>query len=102
MNHWDEVLPGKILRVNNEDVVDDLEGQVVRMLEFLELPFEEACISFHETERSVRTASSEQVRQPINKEGMQRWKPYSKNLKPLVESLGKDLLKPEDISLINN
>ena len=102
MNHWDEVLPGKILRVNNEDVVDDLEGQVVRMLEFLELPFEEACISFHETERSVRTASSEQVRQPINKEGMQRWKPYAKNLKPLVESLGKDLLKPEDIALINN
>ena len=84
MNHWDEVLPGKILRVNNEDVIDDLEGQVTRMLEFLELPFEEACISFHETERSVRTASSEQVRQPINKEGMQRWKPYAKNLKPLV------------------
>ena len=85
MDHWDEVLPGKILRVNNEDVIDDLEGQVVtRMLEFLELPFEEACISFHETERSVRTASSEQVRQPINKEGMQRWKPYAKNLKPLV------------------
>ena len=102
MNHWDEVLPGKILRVNNEDVIDDLVGQVTRMLEFLELPFEEACISFHETERSVRTASSEQVRQPINKEGMQRWKPYSKNLKPLLESLGKDLLKPEDIALINN
>ena len=102
MNHWDEVLPGKILRVNNEDVIDDLEDKCTRMLEFLELPFEEACISFHETERSVRTASSEQVRQPINKEGMQRWKPYSKNLKPLLESLGKDLLKPEDIALINN
>ena len=71
------------------------------MLEFLELPFEEKCISFHETERSVRTASSEQVRQPINKKGMERWRPYSKNLKPLVASLGKDLLKPEDIALIN-
>ena len=101
MNHWDKVLPNKILRVNNEDVIEDLEGQVKRMLEFLELPFEEECISFHETERSVRTASSEQVRQPINKEGMERWRPYSKNLKPLVESLGKDLLKPEDIALIN-
>ena len=102
MNHWDEVLPGKILRVNNEDVVDDLEGQVSRMLEFLEIPFEEACISFHETERLVRTPSSEQVRKPVNKDGMERWKPYSKNLKPLLESLGDDLLKPEDISLINN
>ena len=101
MNHWDKVLPNKILRVNNEDVIEDLEGQVKRMLEFLELPFEEECISFHETERSVRTASSEQVRQPINKEGMERWRPYSKYLKPLVESLGKDLLKPEDIALIN-
>ncbi len=102
MNHWDEVLPGKILRVNNEDVVDDLEGQVKRMLEFLEIPFEEACISFHETERLVRTPSSEQVRKPVNKDGMERWKPYSKNLKPLLESLGDDLLKPEDIALINN
>jgi len=102
MNHWDEVLPGKILRVNNEDVVDDLEGQVTRMLEFLEIPFEEACISFHETERLVRTPSSEQVRKPVNKDGMERWKPYSKNLKPLLESLGDDLLKPEDIALINN
>ena len=72
------------------------------MLEFLEIPFEEACISFHETERLVRTPSSEQVRKPVNEDGMERWKPYSKNLKPLLESLGDDLLKPEDISLINN
>ena len=70
MNHWDKVLPNKILRVNNEDVIEDLEGQVKRMLEFLELPFEEGCISFYETDRSVRTASSEQVRKPINKAGM--------------------------------
>ena len=101
MDHWDRVLPGKILRVNNEDVINDLEGQVIRILNYLELPFEKSCISFHETKRSVRTASSEQVRKPVNKEGMERWKPYSKNLKPLVESLGKDLLKPEDIALIN-
>ena len=101
MNHWDEVLPGKILRVNNEDVVDDLEGQVTRMLEFLEIPFEEECISFYKTDRLVRTPSSEQVRKPVNKDGMERWKPYSKNLKPLLESLGDDLLKPEDIALIN-
>ena len=101
MDHWNNVLPDKILRVNNEDVIEDLEGQVRRMLEFLELPFEEQCISFHETDRSVRTASSEQVRRPINKDGMERWKPYSKHLKPLVDSLGQQLLKPEDIQLIN-
>ena len=101
MDHWNRVLPNKILRVNNEDVIDDLEGQVRRMLEFLELPFEESCISFHETERSVRTASSEQVRKPINKEGMERWKPYAKNLKPLLNALDTDLLKPEDIAYIN-
>ena len=101
MNHWDEVLPGKILRVNNEDVINDLEGQVRRMLNFLEIPFEEGCISFHETDRSVRTASSEQVRQPINKKGQGRWKPYSKYLKPLINSLDKNLLIQEDIDLIN-
>ena len=100
MNHWDSVLPGKILRVNNEDVVEDLEGQVTNILEFLELPFEEECISFYETERSVRTASSEQVRKPVNKEGMGRWKPYAKYLKPLVKTLDQDLLKSEDIAHI--
>ena len=101
MDHWNRVLPNQILRVNNEDIIEDLEGQVMRILEFLELPFEEECISFYETDRSVRTASSEQVRRPINKEGMERWKPYSRNLKPLLNHLGEDLVKPEDIALIN-
>ena len=101
MNHWENVLPGKILRVNNEDVINDLEGQVHRILDYLGLPFEESCISFHKTDRSVRTASSEQVRQPINKRGMDRWKPYAKNLKPLLETLDNKLLIQEDISLIN-
>ncbi len=101
MDHWDKVLPNKILRVNNEDVIENLEGQVNRLLNFLDLPFEEECISFHETDRLVRTASSEQVRQPINKKGMGRWKPYAKNLKPLLETLDNKLLIQEDISLIN-
>ena len=101
MDHWNGVLPGKVLKVNNEDVIEDLEGQVRRMLEFLELPYEEECISFYETDRLVRTASSEQVRKPINKDGMERWKPYSKNLRPLVDSLDEGLLKPEDIAMIN-
>ena len=102
MNHWNKVLPNKILRENIEDIIDDLEGQVKRMLDFLELPFEESCIKFYETDRSVRTASSEQVRKPINKSGMDRWKPYAKNLKTLVDNLDEDLLKPEDIALINS
>ena len=102
MNHWDKVLPNKVLRVNNEDIIDDLEGQVRRMLSFLDLPFEEECISFHKTNRSVRTASSEQVRKPVNKSGMGRWKPYASNLKVLAENLDNELLMPEDIALINS
>ena len=101
MDHWNKVLPGKILKVNNEDIINDLEGQVKRIIDYLELPFEKECISFYNTKRSVRTASSEQVRKPINKDGVERWKPYSKNLKPLVDCLGEKLLKPEDIALIN-
>ena len=101
MNHWESVLPNKILRVNNEDIIDNLETQVRRILEFLELPFEQSCVSFHETNRSVRTASSEQVRQPINKKGMGRWKPYAKHLNPLINVLDKSLLHQKDIDLIN-
>ena len=102
MDHWDKVLPNKILRVNNEDVIDDLEGQVKRMLDFLELPFEESCITFYETDRSVRTASSEQVRKPVNRSGQGRWKPYAKNLGALVQNIDNNLLKPEDIALIKS
>ena len=101
MDHWDKVLPNKILRVNNEDIIEDLENQVIRILKFLEIPFEESCVKFYETDRSIRTPSSEQVRKPVNKSGMGRWKPYAKNLKTLVDNLDKDLLKPEDIALIN-
>ena len=101
MDHWNRVLPGKILKVNNEDIINDLEGQVKRIIDYLELPFEKECISFYNTKRSVRTASSEQVRKPINKDGVERWKPYSKKLKPLVDCLGEELLRPEDIALIN-
>ena len=100
MDHWDRVLPGKILRFNNEDVVEDLENQVSRLLEFLEIPFEEQCISFYETDRLIRTPSSEQVRKPVNKDGMGRWKPYAKYLKPLLDVIDEDLLKPEDIAHI--
>jgi tetratricopeptide (TPR) repeat protein len=88
MEHWDAVLPGKVLRVQHEDVVDDLEGNVRRILEFCELEFEPACVEFHKTERSVRTASSEQVRQPIFKEGIDQWRNYEPWLGPLRQALG--------------
>ncbi len=88
MDHWDIVLPGKVLRVQHEDVLDDLEGQTRRMLDFLGVEFEEQCLAFHKTERAVRTASSEQVRQPINRKGQGAWKPFEPWLGPLREALG--------------
>ncbi len=91
MNHWDSVLPGKILRVRYEDVVADLDTQVRRLLDYCELPFEEACINFHQTERAVRTASSEQVRQPIFKSGVDQWENFSEYLDPLRNILGPEL-----------
>ncbi len=91
MNHWDQALPGWILRVQHEDVVADLEGQVRRLLDFCELPFEDACLHFHETERAVRTASSEQVRRPINKDGLDAWTRFDAHLGPLRAALGPDL-----------
>jgi tetratricopeptide (TPR) repeat protein len=88
MDHWEEVLPGKVLRVQHEDVLDDLEGQTRRMLDYLGLPFEQACLDFHRTERAVRTASSEQVRQPINRKGQGAWKPFEPWLGELKAALG--------------
>src|SRR5579859_7067279 len=93
MEHWDAVLPGRILRVHHEDVVDDLEGSVQRMLDHCGLPFEPACIAFHKTRRSVRTPSSEQVRQPIFREGLDQWKTYEPWLRPLEDALGDALVR---------
>ena len=87
MQHWDTVLPGRILRVQHEDVVDDLEGNVRRLLDFCQLEFEPACLEFYKTERSVRTASSEQVRQPIYKEGLDQWRNFEPWLQPLRAAL---------------
>ena len=91
MDHWDSVLPGEILRVIYEDVVEDLESQVRRILEFCGLPFERACIDFHQTKREVRTASSEQVRQPLFKSGLEQWRAYEPWLDPLKDALGPAL-----------
>ena len=93
MQHWDEVLPGKVLRVWHEDVVDDLEHNVRRILDFCGLEFEPACVEFYKTERSVRTASSEQVRQPIFRAGLDQWKHYEFALGPLKDALGDALVR---------
>ena len=87
MDHWDRVIPGFVLRVQHEDVVRDLDTQVRRILDFCDLPFEHACIEFHKTERSVRTPSAEQVRQPINNKSIGAWKNYEIHLKELIENL---------------
>jgi tetratricopeptide (TPR) repeat protein len=88
MAHWDEVLPGRILRIQHEDLVDDLAGNVRRILDFCRLEFEPGCIEFYNTERAVHSASSEQVRQPIYREGVDQWRHYEPWLGPLKEALG--------------
>jgi len=87
MDHWDDVLPGKILHVQYEDVVADLGQEVRRILEFCDLPFEEACINYHQSTRPVNTASSEQVRQPIYDSAVDFWKNYESHLDELKEIL---------------
>ena len=89
MRHWDQVLPGKVLRVQHEDVVEDLEGNVRRLLEFCGLEFEPACLEFYKNQRSVRTASSEQVRRPIYKEGLDQWRNFEPWLGPLRTALNQ-------------
>ncbi|WP_428333923.1 sulfotransferase [Novosphingobium sp.] len=91
MRHWDTALPGRVLRVLNEDLIDDPEGQIRRMLDHCGLPFEDACLNFHQNTRSVRTPSSEQVRRPISRDGVDQWKPYAPWLNELRETLGDAL-----------
>jgi tetratricopeptide (TPR) repeat protein len=88
MDHWDRALPGKVLRVHHEEVVNDLEGSVRRILEFCGLAFEPACLEFYKTERRVTTVSSEQVRRPIYREGLEQWRNYEPWLGPLKAALG--------------
>ncbi len=91
MDHWDAVLPGKVLRVQYENVVGDLETQVRRILDHCGLEFEPGCLSFHRTDRAVRTPSSEQVRQPIFTSGLDYWRNYEPWLDPLKDALGEDV-----------
>jgi tetratricopeptide (TPR) repeat protein len=96
MRHWNGVLPGRVLRIQHEELVDDLEGNVQRLLDYCGLEFEPACIEFYKTERSVRTASSEQVRQPLYREGLDQWRHYEPWLGALRAALGDALTRYRD------
>jgi len=89
MAHFDAVLPGRIHRVNYEDLIADFEGEVRRLLEYCGLPFEEQCLRFHETRRVVQTASSEQVRRPLYSDSEDEWRNFEPWLGPLKEALGE-------------
>jgi tetratricopeptide (TPR) repeat protein len=91
MDHMDLALPGRIHRVIYEDIVDDMEAEVRRLLDHCGLPFEEGCLRFHENARAVRTASSEQVRRPIYRDGLEHWRHFAPWLDPLKDALGPTL-----------
>ena len=88
MRHFDQILPGYVHRVIHEELVDDQENEIRRLLDFLHLPFDAACLAFYENPRAVRTASSEQVRRPISREGLEQWKAFDRWLGPLNDALG--------------
>ncbi len=88
MAHFDGVLPGRVHRVVHERLVENPRAEVRALLEYLDVPFEQACLDFHQNARAVRTASSEQVRQPLNRDGMEQWRRYDPWLKPLKDALG--------------
>ena len=88
MDFWQARFPEQILQVEYETVVNDFESQVKTILDYCGLPFEPACLSFYKTERAVRTPSSEQVRQPIFKSGLDQWRNFETHLQPLKEALG--------------
>ena len=96
MRHFDDVAPGAVHRVIHEQLVEDTEGVVRRLLDWLGLPFDDACLRFYETRRSVRTASSEQVRRPITSEGLEQWRRFDPWLSPLKDALGPALANWDD------
>jgi tetratricopeptide (TPR) repeat protein len=93
MDHWDAVLPGRVLRVQYEEVVREPEANIRRLLAHCGLDFEPACLNFHATRRSVRTASAEQVRQPLYSSGVGYWRHFARELEPLRRALGESLAR---------
>jgi tetratricopeptide (TPR) repeat protein len=91
MDHWQSILPSDaMLHVSYEDVVNDVEGQARRLIEYCGLPWDDRCVSFHKTSRPVKTASAVQVRQPLFRSSLQRWRKYESAIGPLLEALGVD------------
>jgi len=99
MDHWDEVLPGRVHRVQYEEMVADTETQIRALLDYCNLDFEDQCLRFYETDRAVRTPSSEQVRKPIYKEGLEQWRNFEPHLAPLKNALGQDVRQRYSIDL---
>ena len=99
MDHWDAVLPGRVHRVQYEEMVADTETQIRALLDYCGLEFEEQCLRFYETDRAVRTPSSEQVRRPIYKESTEQWRNFEKHLAPLKEALGPEVRQRYSIDL---
>ena len=96
MEHWEKVLPeGFMTTVQYEDVVADTEGEAKRLIEFLGLPWDEKCVDFHKSDRPVKTASVAQVRKPIYKTSVKRWKKYGQGLQPLVDAIEGKTAKAE-------
>jgi hypothetical protein len=91
MDHYDAVLPARVHRVIYERLVGDVEAEIRSVLDYCGLPFEEGCLRFFENKRPVRTASSEQVRQPIYQDGVEQWRAFEPHLSPLKEALGEVL-----------
>ena len=88
MDHFDRVAPGRVIRVFHEELTADPEAEIRTLLDRLDLPFDKACLTFHENRRAVRTSSSEQVRRPINRDGIDQWRAFEPWLGPLKEALG--------------
>jgi tetratricopeptide (TPR) repeat protein len=99
MDHWDAALPGRVHRVQYEEMVADTEAQIRVLLDYCELDFEEQCLRFYETDRAVRTPSSEQVRKPIYKDGLEQWRHFEAHLDPLKEALGPEVRQRYSIEL---
>jgi len=99
VDHWDAALPGRVHRVQYEEMVADTEAQIRALLNYCELGFEERCLRFYETERAIRTPSAEQVRKPIYKEGMEQWRNFEAHLDPLKEALGPEVRERYSIDL---
>ena len=97
MNHWDAVLPGKVLHLSYEDLVASPDANIRRLLAHCGLEFHPRCLQFHETQRPIRTSSSEQVRQPLYASSVGYWRRFERELKPLAESLGDCVERYRDL-----